>query len=251
MFSNIRHLGVDELSHGGASLGAPVALEDGGTGSAAAGNPCDRLRRQHLLGGGTMGGVRLNHPFDEIVQRMGVVRIQHEAGRVLQLRSLLSAEEIACVVCHRSEGEGLAAGADAQSDFLAVRHLGDARIVRNRQTVRIASNGASLATCKRRNRAQVAGAECLPSRPIVGKEHVACDLEDDEPKSKNVGRLVVVSAQNLPGNVLAITFTLDALGSRPGSRQAKVAELEITIECDENVGGLNIKVNEASLVNRR
>lgn len=251
VFSNIRHLGVDQLSHRRTSLRTPVALEHGGTGSAAAGNPCYWFRSQHLLGGGTINGVGLDHPFDKIVQRVGVIRIQHEARWLLQLGSLLGAEEVACVVCHRSEGEGPAAGANAQSDFLAVRHLRDTGIVRDRKTVRITSNGAGLATGQGGNCAQVSGAECLPSRPVVGKEDVACDLEDYEPEGKNVGRLVVLSAQNLPSDVLAVTFPLNALGSWPRSRKAKVAELEITIECDENVRGLDIKVNEASRVNRR
>jgi hypothetical protein len=129
--------------------------------------------------------------------------------------------------------------------------LGDAGIVRNRQAIGIAGNGASFAACKRRDRGQVASPESLPGGAVVGKKHIAGNLEDDEAEGEDVGRLVVLSAQNLGGDILAVAFALDALGGWPGSRQAEVADLEITIKGDENVGGLDIKVDEASLVNRR
>lgn len=227
----------------------PVAFEDGRAGSPVVGDECHRLRCQHLLGGGTISGAWLDHPFDEVVQRMRFIRIQHEAGRAM-LRPLLRTEEVARVMC-RSKGEGAAAGADPKPNLLVVCDLGDARVVFNWQAVGIASNRTRFAACERRDRSQVARSESLPSRAVVGKEHVAGNLEDNEAEGENVGRLVVLSAQNLGGNVLAVTFALNALGSWPRSRQAEVADLEVTIERDEDVGRLDIKMDETSLVNSR
>ena len=181
---------------------------------------------------------------------MGVAGLQHEVGRMLQLGSLLRTKEVARIMRHGSEGEGLAAR-DAQPDFLAVHDLRDARVVRNRQAIGITGNGARFAAGERRNGAQVARAECLPSRAVVGKEDVAGNLEDDEAEGEDVGRLVVLSAKDFAGDILAVALALDALGSWPGGCQAKVANLEITIKSDENVGRLNIQVDKTSLVNRR
>ncbi len=181
---------------------------------------------------------------------MGVAGLQHEVGRMLQLSSLLRTKQVARIMRHGPEGEGLAAR-DPQPDFLAVHDLRDARVVRNRQAIGITGNGARFAARERRNGAQVASAECLPSRAVVGKEDVAGNLEDDEAEGEDVGRLVVLSAEDFPGDILAVTLALDALGSWPGGCQAKVANLEITIKSDENVGRFNIQVDKTSLVNRR
>jgi len=249
VFSHVRHLGVDELPDRRTTLGAPVALEDGGAGGAAAGNPDHRLRRKNLLGRGAIGGIRLNHPLHEVVQRMGVIGVQHEAGRPLQLRALRRAKEIPRIVRHVPEGERLAAGADTKANVPAVSDLRDARIVGNRQAVGVPGNGARFAARQRRDRAQVASAEGLPGRAIVGQEHVAGDLEDDEAEGEDVGGLVILAAQDLAGNVFAVALALNALRSRPGSRQAKVAKLKIAVKGNEDVGGLDIEVNEPSLVN--
>jgi hypothetical protein len=154
-------------------------------------------------------------------------------------------------VCHGFKGEGATAGADPKSNLLIVCDLRDAGIVFDGQTVGITGDGARFATCERRDRSQVACSESLPSRAVVGKEHVAGDLEDDETEGENIGRLVVLSAQNLGGDVLAVTFALDALGGWPRSCQTEVANLEVTIKRDEDVGRLNIKMDETSLVDSR
>jgi hypothetical protein len=181
---------------------------------------------------------------------MRIIRIKHEAGWAM-LGPLLCAEEVARVMCHGSKREGAAAGADPKPNLLVVCDLGDAGVVFNRQAVGITGDGTRFATCERRDRGQVACSESLPSRAVVGKEHVAGDLEDDETEGENVGRLVVLSAQNLGGNVLAVTFALNTLGSWPRSCQTEVANLEVTIERDEDVGRLDIKMDEASLVDSR
>jgi hypothetical protein len=167
------------------------------------------------------------------------------------LGPLLRAEEVARVVCHGSKGEGAAAGADPKPNLLVVCDLRDAGIVFDGQAVGITGDGTRFATCERRDRSQVACSESLPSRAVVGKEHIAGDLEDDETEGENIGRLVVLSAQNLGGDVLAVTFALDALGGWPRSCQTEVANLEVTIKRDEDVGRLNIKMDETSLVDSR
>jgi hypothetical protein len=123
--------------------------------------------------------------------------------------------------------------------------------VLNRQTVGITGNGTCFAACERRDCAEVAGSECLPCGTVVGKENVAGDFEDDEPEGKDVGRLVILAAQNLRGDVLAVSLAVDPLGSRPSCCQAEVTNLEITIKSDEDVGRLDIEMDKTSLVNRR
>jgi hypothetical protein len=132
---------------------------------------------------------------------------------------------------------------------LAVGHLGYSRIVLNRQTVGITRNGTCFAACERRDRAEVAGPESLPGGTVVGKENVAGNLQDDEAKGKDVGGLVVLAAENLGGDVFAVSLAVDALGSRPSCCQAEVTNLEVTIKSDEDIGRLDIKMDKSSLVN--
>jgi hypothetical protein len=123
--------------------------------------------------------------------------------------------------------------------------------VSERQAIRIAGNGTGFTARERRDSAQVACPKSLPGRAVVGKKDVAGNLQDDETEGEDVGRLVKLSAENLGSDILAIAFTFNALGGRPARCEAEIADLEVTIESDKDVGGLDIKVDKACLVNGR
>lgn len=66
------------MEHAGVILRAPIALVDCGTSTTMNINPSDRVDVKHLLDRGALGGVRRDHPTDDVVQRAGVIRIDHK-----------------------------------------------------------------------------------------------------------------------------------------------------------------------------
>jgi hypothetical protein len=78
---------------------------------------------------------------------------------------------------------------------------------------------------------------------ILWNDAVTGDLSQHHTQGEDVGGLVKSAAQCLRCKVVAITFAINVLGSRPLAGQTKVGDLEATLEVDEDVGRLQIEVN--------
>lgn len=74
------------------------------------------------------------------------------------------------------------------------------------------------------------------------------DLSHDDAEGEDVRGFIVMAAQGFQGKILAVAFGIHAFGSRPGPSQPKVGNLDTATEVDQNVRGLEIQVNVATLV---
>lgn len=88
-----------------------------------------------------------------------------------------------------------------------------------------------------------------PGRAIVRKNNVRSHFDSDESKREDVRGFVEFATEDLRANVLSVTLGIDALSSRPLGGQAEITNFEDTLKGNENVSGLQIEVNEPSLVN--
>jgi hypothetical protein len=78
---------------------------------------------------------------------------------------------------------------------------------------------------------------------VLWNDTVTGDLGQHHTQSEDVGRLVESTAECLGRKVVAITFTIDMLGSWPRAGQTKVGDLETTLEIDEDVRRLQVEVD--------
>lgn len=158
---------------------------------------------------------------------MWVIGICHEPWRFLEFASSLRTKQVAWVVC------------DARHIAIVVERL------------RLPNNAAGITRRKTRHDGQIAIPKGLPDGAVVGKEDIASNLQDDQSEGKDVGWLVELPQQNLRPYVLSVTFALDPFRSRPWDCESKVANLEIAVQSDQDVGRLQVQVNEASAVDSR
>lgn len=177
-----------------------------------------------------------------------VAGIDHEDGRFPQLSSLRCAEEVASIVGHGEATVATAVG-DPHACFVILQQGGNARVVLDRASRSIPYNRTSSAPSKARNDIHATLSECNPCRAIFGEEDVTGNLEDDEAQGVHVGGFIELAEENLGTNVLAIALALDPLLGGPLCCHAKVANLEVSFIRDEDVGGFQIKVDEAVIVN--
>lgn len=156
---------------------------------------------------------------------MRVLGIHHEPWRFLELASPLSTKQVAWIIRN-------------------ARHI--AIIV---ERLSLPNEIAGITRRKTGHNRQIAISKGLPGGAIVGKIDIASNLQDDESESKDIGWLVVLAQKNLRPDVLSVTFALDPFGSRPRDSESKVANLEIAVEPNQDVGRLQIQMDEASAVN--
>ena len=158
---------------------------------------------------------------------MRIIGIHHKPWGFLEFASLLRTKQVARVVC------------DGRQIVIPIEGLC------------LPDSVAGITRRKTGYNRQIAVSKGLPGGAVVGKIDIASNLQNDESESKDIGWLVVLSQQDLRPNVLSVTFALDALGSWPWDCEPKVANLEIAVEPNKNVGRFQIQVNEASAVNSR
>lgn len=168
-----------------------------------------------------------------------MVGLQHELGWLLQLGTLRT-KEVLSVVRRGPEREGAV--------IVVIIDLGNAGIVLDREAVGIAGNVAGLTGCQIRNPVEVGLTESLPERPVLRKEDVAGHLEDHETHREDIGRLVDLAGEDLRGKVRAIPFSIDAFGRRPRGGKSEVADLEVAVKGDEDIGRLDVEMDEIGLV---
>jgi hypothetical protein len=155
-------------------------------------------------------------------------RIRHKVGRFGQWLVKESAE------CRRRDGNGASA---AHGHFETGR--GERGVV--------AVHGG---TCREtRDIPEVAMSQCLPSRSILGKLDIGGDFQGDESQREDVGWLVDLSVEDFWANVKPITFGINAGCYGPLSGETKVANLEYPLKSDEDVGRLQVEVDETGVMN--
>lgn len=89
----------------------------------------------------------------------------------------------------------------------------------------------------------------MPSFAVARQVHIRRDLKDHDTECVDIRWLVEAAIENLRSHVLAIAFAIDVRRSRPRASKTEIANLKNALEINEDVGGLEIQVNEASVVN--
>lgn len=218
-------------------LGTPVALVNGGAGMSPQSNPAQGIRVDELLGRGTVHRVRLEHPSDYAIERVGILGVSHEIGRALQLSSRPRAKEVARIVGHAVSRRELERDA-----FSCGR--GDSRVVTDGCAGGVSNDRAGGLAGQTGNVTHVPLPELDPSASVVGKTDIASSLEHHKTEGEDVGRLVILPAQYLRSNVDPVALAVNARLDRPCRGQAKVANLQSALESDEDVRRLEIQVEE-------
>lgn len=90
---------------------------------------------------------------------------------------------------------------------------------------------------------EVASTKTLPGHTTVGDDDVTCDLQHHCAECEDITWLVVPTLECFRGEIVAVTLAVDMPGRWPRVSKAKVRNLENTIERDENVRWLQIKMD--------
>lgn len=96
---------------------------------------------------------------------------------------------------------------------------------------------------------ELARTKLLPVVAIFGDNTVTSDFGEHHAQGKDVGRLVESTRELLRSKVVTVTFAINTSRSWPLACQAKVGNLQPTLKVNENIGGLEIKVNVSCFVN--
>ena len=121
-------------------------------------------------------------------------------------------------------------------------------VIGNRIAVFVPVQAAIGAPRQTRHITKIARAQALPLLAVVREEEVSGNLKGDEADGKDVGGLVELPRENLGTDIFPIAFAVDILWCGPGGGKTEVADLEHAFEGDEDVGGLQVQVDEIGFV---
>ena len=234
----------------------PIPFKDGRARPTAYLGPLDPGRVEELADDRSIERVRRDHPADEVVECLFVVRVDHERGRLAEFAVAVEREMVAGLgatrplLRRRRRRSRTPVAEQAPSDdrgALAVV-VDRARAGRDGVAARVPPRVAGGAPGQAGHVAHVSGPQLLPRRPVLGKLDVAGDLEHDEAQGEDIGRLVVLSHEDLRSDVFAVPFALDAGLGRPLGGHAEIGNLEDALERDQNVGWLQVEMDEPAVV---
>jgi len=179
--------------------------------------------------------------------------VLHKLWWASLLASSLGAEEIARIMRHGPKGKQRLPASDRagrRAQAIVRSKLGSAGFVLDRDSVRVPDHRTRFPAGDRADIGQVSVTQGLPGRAIVGEEDVAGGFENDQTQGKDVRRLVDLAIQDFWGDILAISFAFNTFSGWPLYGHTEVANFQIAVKGDEDVGRLQIKMNEACVVNR-
>jgi hypothetical protein len=247
---NVHHLGVV----GQHVVGwAPVAFKYRSSGSAASLYPSDPFLGENLMDRRAVFGSGTDHPSDDRVEGMLMMRIPHKVRRTMQFPASHRSEKVArrrsrTPVALAQGRRPLTLGVDliiARSLIVIETHP---TTFLDRHPILIPRTRAPRTPRQAWHITHVAGSQPLPRRAIIRQLDIPRNLQHDQTQGKDIGRLVILAKQDLGTDIFAIAFALDARLGGEGSRHAKVADFENAFKRDEDIGRLKVEVNEAGVV---
>ena len=92
---------------------------------------------------------------------------------------------------------------------------------------------------------ELARSKLLPVDTVFWDDAVTGNLGQHHTEGKDVSGLIETSTERFRSQVMAVTFTVNVLGSWPLASQAKIGNLESTLEINENVGRFQVQMDVA------